>query len=66
MKEKKMISLKPEELEAVNGGAWTGEETELRMVCAGCRCIQVFKRDDWGTWRCTVCNGKETMRWQDL
>lgn len=66
MDDKKVVSLELHDLEGVAGGAWTGEETELSMVCAGCRGIQVFKKDEWGVWRCSVCNGKDTMRWQDL
>ncbi len=53
-------------LDSVSGGAWTGNETELSMVCAGCRGIRVFKKDEYGTWRCTECNGKDTMSYFDL
>ena len=42
-------ALDDESPDQVTGGAWTGEETELSMVCAGCRGIQVFRRDEWGT-----------------
>ncbi len=31
------VALNDELLDKVSGGAWTGEETELSMVCAGCR-----------------------------
>ena len=64
--EREFFELSPEDLEGVNGGAWTGEEAELSMVCAGCRAIKVFRKDEWGTWRCESCNGTETMRWQDI
>ena len=66
MDDKKLNNLSSDELDKVAGGAWTGEETELSMVCAGCRSVQVFRKDEWGYWRCSKCNGKETMRWQDL
>ncbi len=58
--------LDDELLDTVTGGAWTGEETELTMVCAGCRAVQVFRKDEYGTWRCEVCGGKETMSFYDL
>ncbi len=63
---KKVQPIDDQDLEAVNGGAWTGDEKEITMVCAGCRGIQKFRKDEWGYWRCEVCNGTETMRWQDL
>ena len=59
-------ALDDESPDQVTGGAWTGEETELSMVCAGCRGIQVFRRDEWGTWRCSVCNGSENMSYFDF
>jgi hypothetical protein len=58
--------LRLEDLDGIAGGAWTGEETELSMLCAKCRCVRVFKKDEWGRWRCSECNGTETMRYQDL
>ncbi|MBR2706888.1 MAG: hypothetical protein IKE74_06570 [Mogibacterium sp.] len=60
------FELSPEDLEGVNGGAWTGEEEELSMLCAKCRSVKVFRRDEWGAWRCESCGGTETMRYQDL
>ena len=65
-KNKEPFKLNLDQLDGVTGGAWTGDETELSMVCAGCRGIRVFVRDEWGKWRCSECNGTETMRWQDL
>ncbi len=65
-KEKDMLPLDADALEGVAGGAWTGDETELSMVCAGCRAIKTFRKDEWGTWRCEDCNGTETMRYFDL
>lgn len=65
-KSKEIVALNDELLEKVNGGAWTGEETELSMVCAGCRGIRVFHKDEWGTWRCDDCGGSETMSYFDL
>jgi hypothetical protein len=64
--DKQFFELNPDDLEGVSGGAWTGEETELSMVCAGCRGIRKFMKDEWGVWRCTDCGGDKTMRWQDL
>ena len=58
--------LKDELMDKVSGGAWTGNETELTMVCAGCRDIRVFRKDEWGYWRCEACNGTETMSYFDL
>ena len=58
-------ALNDEELEVATGGAWTGNETELTCVCAGCRAITKFEKVN-GTWRCTMCNGTETMSYQDL
>lgn len=66
METRKIHKLDPADLEKVSGGAWTGEETELSMVCAGCRCVQVFRKDEWGKWRCEVCSGTETMSYKDL
>ena len=60
------VALNDELLDKVSGGAWTGEETELSMVCAGCRCVQVFRKDEWGYWRCEVCKGTKTMSYFDL
>ena len=53
-------------LDKVSGGAWTGEETEMTMVCAGCRGIRLFRKDEWGAFRCVDCNGTETMSYYDL
>ena len=60
------VALNDELLGKVSGGAWTGEETELMMVCAGCRDTRTFRRDELGYWRCEVCNGRETMSYFDL
>ena len=61
-----MMKLDDDLLNNVSGGAWTGEETEIHMVCATCRAITVFHRDEYGTWRCDICGGKETMSYYDL
>ncbi len=73
-KERKVLS--DEEMDLVTGGAWTGNELELYMVCANekCRCVRRFVRGELcppeyrmdGKWHCEVCMGTETCRWQDL
>ena len=66
MEGRKFFELDPNDLAGVSGGAWTGEETELSMVCAGCRGVRKFIKDEWGYWRCSECQGTETMSYFDL
>ena len=53
-----------EEMENISGGR--NDITELTSTCKGCMDITLWKKDPMGTWRCTVCNGTESIPYYEL